>query len=63
GLLDAQSHKVTAHMLLAAANALASVVRDDELNPTYIVPSVFNPEVTRVVAAAVANAARLAEWG
>ncbi|BDO43356.1 NAD-dependent malic enzyme [Cellulomonas sp. NTE-D12] len=63
GLLDAQSHKVTEHMLLAAANALASVVRDDELNPTYIVPSVFNPEVTRVVAAAVANAARLAEWG
>ena len=60
GLLDAQSHQVTEHMLLAAAKALASVVRDDELNPAYIVPSVFNPEVTRVVAAAVVNAARAA---
>ena len=45
-------------MLLAAAYALASVVTDDELNPTYIVPSVFNPEVTTVVAAAVTKAAQ-----
>lgn len=57
GLLDAQSHRITDAMLLAAAYALASVVTDDELNPTYIVPSVFNPEVTTVVAAAVARAA------
>ena len=60
GLLDAQSHTVTDEMLLAAAYALASTVRDDELNPTYIVPSVFHPDVTSVVAAAVANAARQA---
>jgi len=58
GLLDAQSHRITDHMLLAAARALAAVVRPDELNPTYIVPSVFNPEVTTRVAAAVAEAAR-----
>lgn len=57
GLLDAQSHTVTEPMLLAAAEALASVVRPEELNPTYIVPSVFNPEVTTVVAAAVRHAA------
>ncbi|MBT0994146.1 NAD-dependent malic enzyme [Cellulomonas sp. DKR-3] len=58
GLLDAQSHRITDEMLLAAAGALAAVVRPDELNPTYIVPSVFNPEVTTRVAAAVAQAAR-----
>jgi malate dehydrogenase (oxaloacetate-decarboxylating) len=60
GLLDAQSHRITDDMLLAAATALASVVTADELNPTYIVPSVFNPEVTTVVAAAVERAARAA---
>ncbi len=60
GLLNAQSHRVTTDLLLAAARALASVVSDDELNPTYIVPSVFNPEVTPRVAAAVEKAARAA---
>jgi len=57
GLLDAQSHAITDTMLLAAARALASVVSPDELNPTYIVPSVFNPEVTTRVAQAVVDAA------
>ncbi|EYR62533.1 malate dehydrogenase [Actinotalea ferrariae CF5-4] len=58
GLLDAQSHEVTTELLLAAAQALAEVVTDDELNPTYIIPSVFNPEVTTRVASAVEQAAR-----
>ncbi|WP_129337802.1 NAD-dependent malic enzyme [Cellulomonas endophytica] len=58
GLLDAQSHTITDGMLLAAATALASVVTEDELNPTYIVPSVFHPDVAHVVAAAVEKAAR-----
>ncbi|MCL2091707.1 MAG: NAD-dependent malic enzyme [Micrococcales bacterium] len=61
GLLDAQSHTVTEPMLLAAARALASVVRDTELNPAYIVPSVFNPDVAGVVAKAVERAALLAD--
>ncbi|HEY3437858.1 MAG TPA: NAD-dependent malic enzyme [Actinotalea sp.] len=61
GLLDAQAHRVTTELLLAAAQALASVVTADELNPTYIVPSVFNPEVTTRVAAAVEKAARAAQ--
>ena len=60
GLLDAQAHLITTDLLLAAAEALASVVTDEELNPTYIVPSVFNPEVTARVAAAVEQAARAA---
>ncbi|RYV49588.1 NAD-dependent malic enzyme [Pengzhenrongella frigida] len=58
GLLDARSHRITESMLLAAARALASTVTDDELNATYIVPSVFHPDVTTVVAAAVEKAAR-----
>jgi malate dehydrogenase (oxaloacetate-decarboxylating) len=58
GLLDAQSHRVTTDLLLAAARALADVVSDDELNATYIVPSVFHPDVTKRVAAAVEKAAR-----
>jgi len=58
GLIDARSHRITDGMLLAAAYALASVIRDDEINPTYIIPSVFNPEVTTEVAAAVERVAR-----
>jgi len=57
GLLDAQSTRITEEVLLAAAEALAGVVTDDELNATYIVPSVFHPDVTKVVAAAVHAAA------
>ena len=57
GLLDASSHAVTTEIMLAAAKALADVVKPDELNPTYIVPSVFHPDVTKVVSGAVAAAA------
>ncbi len=58
GLLDAHSTSVNEEMLVAAARALASTVSDDELNPAYIVPSVFHPDVTSRVAAAVEEAAR-----
>ena len=44
-------------MLLAAAQALASVVTDDELNSSYIMPSVFHPDVHKVVVAAVRTSA------
>jgi malate dehydrogenase (oxaloacetate-decarboxylating) len=56
GLLDAHGHKVSQAMLLAAARALADVVKEEELNATFVVPSVFNPEVTPAVAAAVRGA-------
>ncbi|WP_079170231.1 NAD(P)-dependent malic enzyme, partial [Mangrovactinospora gilvigrisea] len=58
GLLDAQSRTVNTEMMLAAARALASVVSEDQLNANYIVPSVFHPEVSKVVAAAVRQAAQ-----
>lgn len=60
GLLDAQSGHVDDDMLLAAASALADVVHADELNPMYIIPSVFNAEATKAVARAVEGAARAA---
>jgi malate dehydrogenase (oxaloacetate-decarboxylating) len=57
GLLDARAHQVTTAMLLAAAGALAACVSDDQLNPTYVVPSVFDPAVPTAVAAAVRETA------
>ncbi|MGI8329005.1 NAD-dependent malic enzyme [Actinomadura scrupuli] len=57
GLLDAQSRTITTDMLLAAAQALSAIVTDAELGPNYIVPSVFHPDVTKAVAAAVREAA------
>ncbi len=56
GLIDANSKHVTMDVLLAAADALAGVVTEDELNATYIIPSVFHPDVTHVVADAVRRA-------
>jgi malate dehydrogenase (oxaloacetate-decarboxylating) len=53
GLLDAGAHDITDTMMVAAANAIADVVTPDELNPTFIVPSVFDPAVAPAVAAAV----------
>jgi malate dehydrogenase (oxaloacetate-decarboxylating) len=57
GLLDAHSTDISDAMLLAAARALASVVGADELNATYITPSVFHADVHRRVAQAVRIAA------
>jgi malate dehydrogenase (oxaloacetate-decarboxylating) len=57
GLLDAGAHKITDEMLVAAATAIADVVRPEELNPSFIVPSVFDPDVAPAVAAAVRGVA------
>jgi malate dehydrogenase (oxaloacetate-decarboxylating) len=57
GLLDARAREVTIPMLLSASAALAQCVSDDQLNATYIVPSVFDPAVPKAVAAAVREAA------
>jgi malate dehydrogenase (oxaloacetate-decarboxylating) len=58
GLLDARATEIRPGMLLAAADALAAVVGDDQLNANYIIPSVFDPAVTHAVAAAVEGSAR-----
>lgn len=61
GLLDAHSHGIDVPVLLAAAEAIAACVEDDELNADYIVPSVFHPEVHHRVADAVERAARASQ--
>ena len=63
GLLDAHSKEVRDSMLIAAAHAIASVVTDEELNPNYIVPSVFHPDVHNAVATAVRDAVAAAGVG
>jgi malate dehydrogenase (oxaloacetate-decarboxylating) len=57
GLLDARARNITTEMLLRAAEALAAVVTDEQLNASYVVPSVFDPQVPKAVAAAVEAAA------
>jgi malate dehydrogenase (oxaloacetate-decarboxylating) len=53
GLLDAGTSEITDEMLIAAATAIANTVRPDQLNASYIVPSVFDTAVAPAVAAAV----------
>ncbi|WP_373233206.1 NAD-dependent malic enzyme [Cohnella sp.] len=57
GVLDCRASKITEHMKLAAASAIASVVSDDERNEQYIIPSVFNQNVVEKVREAVIAAA------
>lgn len=57
GALDARATDITENMKLAAANAIAESVSDEELNENYIIPSVFDKAVSMRVAAAVADAA------
>jgi malate dehydrogenase (oxaloacetate-decarboxylating) len=57
GALDVRARQITEEMKLAAAQAIASVVKPEELEPDYVIPSVFNRDVARAVAEAVARAA------
>ncbi len=53
GLLDAGATKITDELLLACADAIASCVSEQQLNASFIVPSVFDPNVVKSVAQAV----------
>jgi malate dehydrogenase (oxaloacetate-decarboxylating) len=57
GALDVRASTINEEMKLAAAQAIASVITDDELDPEYIIPSAFNRDVAPAVARAVADAA------
>ena len=56
GLLDARASDVTIDMLLRAADAIAHVVTDREINASYIIPSVFDEKVPKAVARAIRGA-------
>ena len=53
GALEGRATQITEEMKLAAANALASLVPDEELNEENILPEAFNPKVADVVSKAV----------
>ncbi|MCR4689185.1 MAG: NAD-dependent malic enzyme [Saccharofermentans sp.] len=58
GALDVRASDINDEMKIAAANAIAGIVSDEELNPEYILPNAFDERVGKAVAAAVAQAAR-----
>jgi malate dehydrogenase (oxaloacetate-decarboxylating) len=58
GALDSRATDINEEMKLAAAYAIASSINEAELQPDYIVPSVFNRRVVTLVASAVEDAAR-----
>src|SRR6267378_3420417 len=57
GALACRASRINEEMKLAAANAIAGLITDEELNPEYIVPSVFDKRVAEAVAREVENAA------
>ena len=58
GALDVRASDINEEMKLAAAQALAGLISDAELNEEYIIPQAFDPRVGPAVAEAVAEAAR-----
>jgi malate dehydrogenase (oxaloacetate-decarboxylating) len=57
GALACRASRINEEMKLAAANAIASIITADELNPEYIVPSVFDKRVAEAVSRDVEEAA------
>jgi malate dehydrogenase (oxaloacetate-decarboxylating) len=57
GALEVRARTINEQMKLAAAQAIARVIPNDELHAEYIIPSVFNRRVAQSVAQAVAEAA------
>ena len=58
GTFDVRASDINEEMKVAAANALANLISDDELNEDYIIPAAFDERVGPAVAKAVAEAAR-----
>ena len=56
GALESRATRITKQMKLAAAEALAALVSDDELSEDFIMPEPFDPRAVEAVAAAVAGA-------
>jgi malate dehydrogenase (oxaloacetate-decarboxylating) len=58
GALDVRAHGIDESMKIAAAEAIADVIPDENVSEDYIIPSVFDERVAPAVAEAVAEAAR-----
>lgn len=57
GLLDVRASDMNEEIKIAAADAIASVIAENELHPDYVIPSVFDRRVSQVVAERVAQVA------
>lgn len=57
GALDVRATHINEQMKIAAVEAIASLVSDEELNSDYVIPGPFDPRVAPAVAAGVAKAA------
>ena len=57
GALNCRASRINEAMKLAAANAIAGIITDNELHPDYIIPSVFDRRVGEAVAKEVEDAA------
>lgn len=58
GTFDCRARTINEEMKLAAAEALAGLIKDEDLTPEYIIPEAFDPGVCPAIATAVADAAR-----
>ena len=58
GTFDCMARTINEEMKLAAAEALAGIISDEELSPDHIIPKAFDPRVRPAIAEAVADAAR-----
>ena len=58
GTFDVRASDINEEMKMAAAEALANLISDEELSPDYIIPLAFDERVGPAVAKAVADAAR-----
>ncbi|MEQ6377789.1 malic enzyme-like NAD(P)-binding protein [Bacillaceae bacterium S4-13-58] len=57
GALDVRATRINERMKIAAVEAIASLISEDELNPDYVIPAPFDARVAPAVAASVAKAA------
>ena len=58
GALDVRASVINEEMKVATSRALASLISEEDLNEENIIPSALDKNVGKVVAAAVAEAAR-----
>ena len=58
GAFDVRAKDINEEMKMAAAQAIAALISDEELSADYIIPQAFDPRVGPAVAKAVAQAAR-----
>jgi malate dehydrogenase (oxaloacetate-decarboxylating) len=58
GALDVRASDINDAMKIAAARVIASLIKEEELNPDYVIPAPFDGRVGKTVAGMVAQAAR-----